>query len=77
MENEDADPVGGPAADPLQTYTDLAAKHGLSRAGDRLDQNMVDFAAELVSLCARIGDGYGDCEAGGNAGEHIRAEYLL
>lgn len=76
MENEDADPVGGPAADALQTYTDLAAKHGLIRAGDALDQNMVDFAAELVNRCARIGDSYGDGEAGGNAGEHIRAELL-
>ena len=75
MENEDADPVG-PAADPLQAYTDLAVKHGLVRAGDKLDENMVDFAAELVTLGARIGDGYGDSEAGGNAGEHIRAEYL-
>ena len=76
MENEDADPVGGPAADPLQTYADVAVKHGLIRGGDELDQNMIDFAAELVTLCARIGDGYGDGEAGGNAGEHIRAELL-
>lgn len=76
MENEDADPVGDPEADPLQTYTDVAVKHGLIRDGDKLDQNMVDFAAELVNLCARIGDGYGDGEAGGNAGEHIRAELL-
>lgn len=42
----------------------------LSCAGDKLDQNLFDFAA----ACATIGDGYGDGEAGGNAGEHIRAE---
>ena len=35
MEKEDPDPVGEPAGDALQTYNDLAAKHGL-RAGDVL-----------------------------------------
>lgn len=75
MENEDDDPVGAPA-DPLQAYTDLAVKHGLIRAGDKLDQNVIDFAADIVAASANIGDGYGDSEAGGNAGEHIRAVFM-
>ncbi len=47
---------------------------GLVRPGDKLDQNLIHFASALVDRCASIGDGYGDGEAGGNAGEHIRAE---
>ncbi|MDN4590255.1 hypothetical protein DBA29_17330 [Xenophilus aerolatus] len=78
MENEDDDPVGpAPApADPIGVYTELAVQTGLVRPGDKLDQNLIDFAAALVDRCARVGDRYGDGEAGGNAGEHIRAEYL-
>lgn len=76
MENEDDDPVGPAPADPIGVYTELAVQAGLVRPGDGLDQNLVDFAAAIVSRCAGIGDGYGDGEAGGNAGEHIRAELL-
>lgn len=75
-ENEDDDPVGEapPPRDPTAVFTRLAVKHGLIRNGDKLDQNMIDFATDIVGACADIGDGYGDGEAGGNAGEHIRAE---
>ena len=62
-------------SEPIEVYTALAAKHGLIRPGDKLDQNMIEMLAEMVGLCATIGDGYGDGEAGGNAGEHIRAVY--
>ncbi|RYE72314.1 MAG: hypothetical protein EOO81_03690 [Oxalobacteraceae bacterium] len=62
-----------PPRDPRAMFTALAVKHGLIRDGDKLDQNMVDFATDIVGACADIGDEYGDDEAGGNAGEHIRA----
>ncbi|MEB0056208.1 hypothetical protein [Variovorax sp. LG9.2] len=45
------------------------------RPGDKLDGNMIDLMADVVGLCATVGDAYGDGEAGGNAGEHIRAVY--
>lgn len=72
MENENADPVG--PADPLGRFAQWAVDAGLIRPGDPLDQNLIDFAVKVVDACAAIGDGYGDGEAGGNAGEHIRAE---
>lgn len=73
-EDESADPVGPPPRDPVALFTSLAVKHGLIRDGDKLDQNMIDFATDIVGACADIGDQYGDSEVGGNAGEHIRAE---
>ena len=75
-ENEDDDPVGEapPPRDPIALFTRLAVQHGLLREGDKLDQNMIDFATDIVGLCADIGDQYGDGEAGGNAGEQIRSE---
>ena len=42
--------------------------------GDKLDQNVVDFAYGVAALCAKIGDRYGDPDFS-NAGEHIRAVY--
>lgn len=74
-ENEDADPVGPAPRDPREVFTALAVKSGLIKDGDKLDQNVFDLCTEVVGLCAAIGDQYGDGEAGGNAGEHIRAEY--
>ena len=62
-------------AEPVEVFTALAARHGLIREGDKMDQNLLDMVVDVVQLCARIGDGYGDGEAGGNAGEHIRAVY--
>lgn len=62
-------------SEPIEVYTALAVKHGLIRPGDKLDQNVIDAMADLVDLCATVGEGYGDGEAGGNAGEHIRAVY--
>lgn len=69
MENEDADPVG---ADAITVYTELAIKHGLVGPGQTMTTAMVDFAAAIVSRCAKIGDGYTD-KTGHTAGEHIRS----
>lgn len=62
-------------SEPIEVFSALAVKHGLIRAGDTLDGNMIEAMAELVGLCADVGDDYGDGEARGNAGEHIRAVY--
>jgi len=59
------------ARDPRARFTEAAVRHGLIRPGDKLDQNL---ATDIIGMCADIGDHYGDDEAGGNAGEHIRAE---
>lgn len=75
IEDEDADPVGQAPRDPLKVFKGLAVKHGLMKEGDQLDQKLFDLCTDVVGLCAAIGDQYGDGEAGGNAGEHIRAEY--
>lgn len=72
VENEDDDPVG-PVNDPGATFTALAAKHGLIRPGDTLDQNVQDAFAELVHLCANVSDKYGD--PNDKAGDHVRAIY--
>jgi hypothetical protein len=71
IENEDDDPVGS-ARDPIEVFTLLAVKNGLIRQGDKLDQNMIGFATDIVGACADIADAYGDDDS--NAGAHIRAE---
>jgi len=60
--------------DPRALFARLAAERGLIRPGDPLDQNLRELCFDVVEACAKIGDGYGDPEAGGNAGEHIRYE---
>ncbi|MDP9991948.1 hypothetical protein J2W28_000976 [Variovorax boronicumulans] len=60
--------------DPLGAFTALAVENGIIKAGDKPDQNLVDYAYGVVALCAKIGDGYGDPDFR-NAGEHIRAVY--
>lgn len=62
------------AADPLAVFAQLAAAHGLIKPGDPLDRNLIDLCFDVVEACARVGDRYGDPEAGGNAGEDIRAQ---
>ena len=59
--------------DPLGAFTALAVENGIIKAGDKPDQNLVDYAYGVVALCAKIGDRYGDPDFR-NAGEHIRAE---
>ncbi|WP_051953977.1 MULTISPECIES: hypothetical protein [Xenophilus] len=69
------DEAAAPAPrDPRGLFARLAAERGLIKPGDPLDQSVVDLCLDVVEACAKIGDGYGDPEAGGNAGEHIRFE---
>ncbi|KWT98050.1 MULTISPECIES: hypothetical protein [unclassified Variovorax] len=65
---------GSQARGPVSRFTEFATQRGLIRPGDKLDQNVVDFATRVVDAAASLGDPFGDSEAGGNAGEHIRAE---
>jgi hypothetical protein len=71
-EDEELQAMPPDTAEPIEVYTALAVRHGLIRPGDKLDDNMIELMADLVGLCANVGDGYGD-PSGGNAGEHIRA----
>jgi hypothetical protein len=75
VEHENDEPVGWQTLDPHVVFSEAAMKAGLIRRGDLVNQNLIDFAHAVVEMCASIGDGYGDEEAGANAGEHIRAIY--
>ena len=55
-ENEDDDPVGEHHHDPRAEFTAAAVRAGLIQPGDKLDQNLVDFAHEIVTLAARVAD---------------------
>ncbi|RZL94416.1 MAG: hypothetical protein EOP82_05015 [Variovorax sp.] len=72
MENEDDDPVG---IDQLAEFTKAAIAAGLIRAGDPLDQNLIDYAHAVAELCAGIGDHYQDRDTGCRGGDEIRAVY--
>lgn len=61
--------------EPLEVFAQLAADCGLIRPGDKLDQNMVEFAFAIVAKCAAVGDEYPDGRDEGTLGDHIRAIY--
>jgi hypothetical protein len=71
-EDEELQCLPPATAEPIEVYTALAMRHGLIRPGDNLDDNMIELVADLVGLCANVGDGYGGSPAG-NAGDYIRA----
>jgi hypothetical protein len=52
------DKDGTPTHPPRVLFAAAATRVGLIRAGDALDQNLVDFALEVVTLAARVADGY-------------------
>jgi hypothetical protein len=56
MHNEDGGPTGTPRRDPRALFTEAAVRAGLIGPGDALDRAQVDFATEIVTLCARIAD---------------------
>ncbi|MDM0108807.1 hypothetical protein QTH97_27960 [Variovorax sp. J22R24] len=76
-ENEDNDPVG--PRDPMELFSQAAEQAGLIRAGDPLDQNVVDYAKLVVQMCASIGDNYVQPESsdGQTVGDRIRVEFNL
>ncbi|MEJ8810563.1 hypothetical protein WKW77_05740 [Variovorax ureilyticus] len=73
-EDEDKDPVG--PRDALELFKQAAVEVGLIRAGDPLDQNVVDFAKLVVEMCASIGDNYMQPESadGITVGDRIRGD---
>ena len=74
IENEDDDSVG--SLHDQEPEDRFAAAVGITRAGDKLDANVLEFAFRIVALCAAVGDQHIDGEAGGNAGEHTREMYM-
>jgi hypothetical protein len=74
-EDEDADPVG--PRDPTELFVQAAVEVGLIRAGDPIDQNLVDYAKLVVEMCASIGDNYVQPESahGETVGDRIRGEF--
>jgi hypothetical protein len=50
-------------AGPRSCFLAAAVRAGLIRPGDPIDKMQVDFAHEIVTLCARISDRYSnpDC----------------
>ncbi|RYE40675.1 MAG: hypothetical protein EOP24_39915 [Hyphomicrobiales bacterium] len=71
-EDENNDPVG--PSDPIRVFSRLAVQAGLIGPTGTITAQMLAFATLIVERCASIADAYGDEQAGGNAGEHIRAE---
>ena len=55
-EDEDREAVG--PSSPLELFSRAAVEVGLIRAGDPLDQNLVEYAKLVVHMCAAIGDNY-------------------
>ena len=60
MQDSDSDPTEIPMGNPRTLFTDAAVRAGLIRPGDPLDQMHVDFASEIVTLCAQIVDRFPD-----------------
>lgn len=76
IENEDGDPIGRVDLDlsPVAKFTALAVQCGLIRPGDKLDQNVLDLCAGVVSLCAGVADEYENPSCPEDTvGDHLRA----
>lgn len=77
IENEDADLVGAARDDlhdPVTKFTALAVQCGLIQPGDKLDQNVLELCAGVVSLCAGVADGYENPSCPDDTvGDHLRA----
>lgn len=58
--DSDGDPTGASMRDPRALFADAAVRASLIRPGAPLDQMQVDFATEIVTLCARIVDRFPD-----------------
>ena len=65
---------GAPTAEAHALYAAAAERAGLIRKGDPLDQNMVDYALEIVAIAARIADRYSNSACSDDTvGDAIRA----
>ncbi len=50
--------AGIPAREIRTLFAEAAVRAGVIRPGDPIDQMQVDFAHEIVTLCARVADRY-------------------
>ncbi|MBB1599466.1 hypothetical protein [Variovorax sp. UMC13] len=76
IENEYSEHVGRVDLDldPVANFTALAVQCGLIRSGDKLDQNVLDLCAGVVSLCAGVADEYENPSCPEDTvGDHLRA----
>ena len=66
---------GAPIGEPRVLFTAAAVRAGLIQPGQLLTEDLVDFATEIVTLAARIADGYPNpaCEED-TVGDAIRAK---
>ena len=68
------DEDAAPTHEPRALFAAAATRAGLIRPGDPLDQNMVDYALEIVTLAARIADRYASTACDDDTvGDAIRA----
>jgi hypothetical protein len=58
MHDEDGFLAGIPAGEVRALFAAAAVRAGVIRSGDPIDQIQVDFATEIVTLCARLVDRY-------------------
>lgn len=58
MNLDDSFLAGIPAIEIRALFAEAAVRAGVIRPGDPIDQMQVDFATEIVTLCARLVDRY-------------------
>ena len=58
MNLDDSFLAGIPASEIRVLFAEAAVRAGVIRPGDPIDQMQVDFATEIVTLCARLVDRY-------------------
>lgn len=58
MNLDDSFLAGIPASEIRVLFAEAAVRAGIIRPGDPIDQMQVDFAHEVVTLCARLADRY-------------------
>jgi hypothetical protein len=74
MYTKDGDPTRLPMRDPRALFTEAAVRAGLIRPGELLEARQVDFATEIVTLCARMVDRFTNAEREQDTvGDELRA----
>lgn len=68
---------GAPTAEAHVLYAAAAERVCLIRKGDPLDQNLVDYALEIVAIASRIADRYSNsARSDDTVGNAIKARFL-
>jgi hypothetical protein len=75
MNPDESFQAGIPAREIQALFTEAAVCAGVIRPGDPIDQMQVDFAIEIVTLCARLVDRYPNPECiGDTIGDMMRGQ---